>query len=211
MPGIAELALGAAPIAGGALLGAAAGSFKGPDVRAMIAKDMDLLERIPDDQPELKARLKASITERISDLVEGTERSRALREAAVSYSGNWRDIVVFICAVLFTIVWWNVSHSRSNWLVMFIAMIILSVVAAIYAGRGIARAIEQLHAQKRRRRNLSSGRCPTARGCARGRRRRRTPTPRCRRSGPGRGSCSPWRCVADRSRCGSRRRRARTR
>lgn len=141
MPGIAELALGAAPIAGGALLGAAAGSFKGPDVRAMIAKDMDLLERIPDDRPDLKARLEASINERIADLIEGAERSRKIREAAVSYSGNWRDIVVFICAVLFTIIWWNVSHSRSNWLVMFIAMIILSVVAAIYAGRGIARAV----------------------------------------------------------------------
>lgn len=141
MPGIAELALGAAPIAGGALLGAAAGSFKGPDVRAMIAKDMDLLERIPDDQPELKARLKASIDERINDLIEATEKSRALREAAVSYSGNWRDIVVFICAILFTIIWWNVSHSRTNWLIMFILMIIVSVVAAIYAGRGLARAI----------------------------------------------------------------------
>lgn len=141
MPGIAELALGAAPIAGGALLGAAAGSFKGPDIRAMIAKDMDLLERIPDEQSELRDRLKTSINERIADLIEGTERSRAIREAAASYTGNWRDIVVFICAVLFTIVWWNVSHSRSNWLVMFIAMIILSVVAAIYAGRGIARAV----------------------------------------------------------------------
>ena len=141
MPGFAELALGAAPIAGGALLGAAAGSFKGPDVRAMIAKDMDLLERIPDDQPELKARLKASIDDRIDDLIAATEKSRALREAAVSYGGNWRDIVVFICAILFTIIWWNVSHSRTNWLIMFIAMIILSVVAAIYAGRGIARAI----------------------------------------------------------------------
>jgi ABC-type antimicrobial peptide transport system permease subunit len=141
MPGIADLALGAAPIAGGALLGAAAGSFKGPDVRLVIAKDMDLLERIPDDQPELKARLKASIDERINDLIEATEKSRALREAAISYGGNWRDIVVFICAVLFTIIWWNVSHSRSNWLVMFIVMIILSVLAAIYAGRGIARAV----------------------------------------------------------------------
>ncbi len=141
MPGIAELALGAAPIAGGALVGAAAGGFKGPDVRAMIAKDLDLLDRIPDDQPELKARMKASITERISDLIEGTERTRAMREAAASYRGNWRDIVVFLCAILFTIVWWNVPHSRSNWMVMFIAMIILSVVAAIYAGRGIGRAV----------------------------------------------------------------------
>jgi hypothetical protein len=150
MPGIAELALGAAPIAGGALLGAAAGSFKGPDVRAMISKDMDLLERIPDDQPELKARLRASIDERIVGLVQATEKSRAIREAAVSYRGNWRDIVVFICAVLFTIIWWNVNHSRSNWLVMFIVMIILSVVAAIYAGRGLARAISNfLHRDDR--------------------------------------------------------------
>jgi hypothetical protein len=141
MPGIAELALGAAPIAGGALVGAAAGGFKGPDVRGMIAKDLDLLDRIPDDQPELKARLKASITERISDLIEGTERTRAMREAAASYRGNWRDVVVFVCAILFTIVWWNVPHSRSNWLVMFIAMVILSVIVAIYAGRGVARAV----------------------------------------------------------------------
>src|SRR6476646_9036541 len=141
MPGIAALALGAAPIAGGALLGAAAGSFKGPDVRAMIAKDMDLLERIPDDQPELKARLKASIDDRIADLIAATEKSRAIREAAVSYSGNWRDIVVFICAVLFTIIWWNVSHSRANWLLLFIVMIVLSIVAGIYAGRGLVRAI----------------------------------------------------------------------
>ena len=127
MPGIAELALGAAPIAGGALLGAAAGSFKGPDVRAMIAKDMDLLERIPDDQPELKARLKASIDERINDLIEGDGAHARNPRGRSVLQGNWRDIVVFLCAILFTIVWWNVSHSRRNWLVMFIAMIILSV------------------------------------------------------------------------------------
>jgi len=139
--GIAELALGAAPIAGGALLGVAAGNMKAPDVRGLILKDMDLLERIPDDQPELKARLKASIDQRIDDLISANERSRELRAAALSYSGNWRDIVVFICAVLFTIIWWNVSHSRSNWLLLFIVMIVLSIVAGIYAGRGIVRAI----------------------------------------------------------------------
>lgn len=150
MPGIAELALGAAPIAGGALLGAAAGSFKGPDIRAMIAKDMDLLERIPDDRPELKARLKASIDERINDLILATEKSRELRQLAASYEGNWRDIVVFICAILFTVVWWNVSHSRSNWLVMFIVMIVLSVVAGVYAARGILRGLSRfLHKKDR--------------------------------------------------------------
>jgi ABC-type antimicrobial peptide transport system permease subunit len=150
MPGIAELALGAAPIAGGALLGVAAGNLKAPDIRGMILKDMDLLERIPDDQPELKARLKASIDQRIDDLVRTTERSREIRLAALSYSGNWRDIVVFICAILFTIVWWNVSHSRSNWLVMFIVMIVVSVVAGVYAARGILRGVNRfLHKKDR--------------------------------------------------------------
>jgi hypothetical protein len=141
MPGIAELALGAAPIAGGALLGVAAGNLKPPDIRGNIAKDMDLLARIPDDQPELKARLKDSIDRRIDALIKADERSREIRIAAMSYRGNWRDIVVFVCALLFTIVWWNVSHSRANWMVMFIVMIIASVVAGIYAGRGLVRAV----------------------------------------------------------------------
>jgi hypothetical protein len=141
MPGIAELALGAAPIAGGALLGVAAGNLKPPDIRGNIAKDMDLLARIPDDQPELRARLKDSIDRRIDSLIQADERSREIRIAAMSYRGNWRDIVVFVCAVLFTIVWWNVSHSRANWLVMFIVMIIASVVAGTYAGRGLLRAV----------------------------------------------------------------------
>jgi hypothetical protein len=143
MPGIAELALGAAPIAGGALLGVAAGNLKPPDVRGNIAKDMDLLARIPENQPELRARLQDSIDRRIDALIRADERSREIRLAALSYSGNWRDIVVFICAVLFTIVWWNVSHARANWLVMFIVMIIVSVVAGIYAGRGLLRAVNR--------------------------------------------------------------------
>jgi ABC-type antimicrobial peptide transport system permease subunit len=152
MPGIAELALGAAPIAGGALLGVVAGNLRGPDVRGMIVKDMDLLERIPDDQPKLKARLKASIDQRIDDLITASEKSRELREAAMSYRGNWRDIVAFICAVLFTVVWWNVSHSRSNWLVMFIVMIVVSIIAGIYAGRGLLRALTAtMHRRDRER------------------------------------------------------------
>lgn len=142
MPGIAELALGAAPIAGGAMLGVIAGNLRPPDVRGMIAKDMDLLERLPDDEVELKDRLRASINQRISDLVTAGERSREIRLAATSYQGNWRDVVVFICAVLFTIVWWNIDHDRTNWLPMFVIMIAVSVVAAIYAGRGVLRALQ---------------------------------------------------------------------
>jgi hypothetical protein len=143
MPGIAELALGAAPIAGGAMLGVIAGNLKPPDVRGLIAKDLDLLDRLPPEDVDRRARLQASVDRRIDDLIAAGERSRELREAAMSYRGNWRDIVVFICALLFTYIWWNVSHSRANWLVMFIAMIVLSVAAGIYAGRGVLRALNR--------------------------------------------------------------------
>ncbi|OLO99880.1 hypothetical protein BVU76_23670 [Mycolicibacterium porcinum] len=141
MPGIADLALGAAPIAGGALLGAAAGNLKPPDVRGLIAKDMDLLAKLPPEQTERRARFQASIDRRIDELIEAGDRTREIREAALSYRGNWRDILVFVCALLFTFIWWNVSHSRPNWTLTFVVMIIVSVAAAIYAGRGIARAI----------------------------------------------------------------------
>jgi hypothetical protein len=141
MPGIAELALAGAPIAGGALLGIAAGNLRPPDVRAMIKQDIELLELIPADQVERRAELQRVIDIRIDDLIAGVDKGQSLREMALSYRGNWRDIVVFVCAVLFTIVWWNVSHSRSNWLVMFIVMIVVSVAAAVYAGRGIVRAL----------------------------------------------------------------------
>ena len=144
MPGIADVALGAAPILGGALLGVAAGQLKGPDFRGGIKADLDLLERLPEDQAERRAALQQTIDQRIDDLVSANKRTRQLRAAASSYQGNWRDIVLFICAVLFTVVWWNVNHHRSNWLVMFIAMIIVSIVAALYAFRGIRRSMIHL-------------------------------------------------------------------
>jgi ABC-type antimicrobial peptide transport system permease subunit len=141
MPGIADIALAGAPIAGGALLGIAAGNMRGPDVRALIKQDMELLAMLPADQVERRAELQRVIDIRIDDIIAGVDKSRSLLEVAQSYRGNWRDIVVFICAILFTIIWWNVSHSRTNWLVMFIVMIVVSVAAAVYASRGILGAI----------------------------------------------------------------------
>src|SRR5687768_7875524 len=104
MPGIAELALGAAPIAGGALLGLAAGAFKGPDIRGAIEADMALLEKLPPEQVERRAALQRSTDLRIDDIVAAVDKNRQIREMAASYTGNWRDIVVFICTVLFAIV-----------------------------------------------------------------------------------------------------------
>jgi hypothetical protein len=142
--GIADLALGAAPIAGGALMGLAAGSLKGPDFRGMIQTDLDLLDKIPPEDAELRAEFKASIDRRIKDLIASTEKSRELMDVAASYKGNWRDIVVFICAVLFTIVWWNVPHSRTNWLPTFVFLILLSAVVLFYVSRGAVQAVRTI-------------------------------------------------------------------
>ena len=144
MPGIAELALGAAPIAGGALLGVAAGNLKGPDIRGQIKQDFDLLERIPPEDTERRANVQRSINQRIDALVTAGDRTRELREAALSYKGNWRDIVLFVCTMLFTLIWWHVSHSRTNWLMIFILMIVLSVISGVYALRGAFRALRRL-------------------------------------------------------------------
>lgn len=63
MAGIADLALGAAPIAGGALLGSLAGMFKGPDFRAIIKSDVELLKSLPEDSVEVRKELKRTIDE----------------------------------------------------------------------------------------------------------------------------------------------------
>lgn len=81
MPGIAEIALGAAPIAGGALLGAVAGNLKAPDVRAVIKADLDMLDRIPEDQVQRRAAMSQMIGARIDDLITADQRGRELRQA----------------------------------------------------------------------------------------------------------------------------------
>jgi hypothetical protein len=141
MAGLAGFALGTAPVAGGALLAVAAGQFKGPDFRALIKQDQDLLERIPVEETARRAELRRTINMRIDDLITATDRSRALREAASRYRGNWRDIVLFLCVVLFAVIWWNVPHSRTNWLPTFIVLILLAMVTAAYATRGLIRSL----------------------------------------------------------------------
>ena len=141
MAGIADMALGAAPIAGGALLGTLAGSIKGPDFRSIIKTDIELLDSLPEDSVVQRRELKRTIDERVMELIANIDQNRELRLTAKSYKGNWRDIVVFVCALLFTLVWWNVPHSRSNWTLTFVILVILSVIIGIYAARGIIRVL----------------------------------------------------------------------
>jgi uncharacterized membrane protein YcjF (UPF0283 family) len=148
--GLGQIALNSAPVFGGAMLAIAAGQFKGPNYRGLIKEDMDLLDRLPPEATERRAELQRTIEARIDDLVDAADRGRALRRAAASYQGNWRDIVLLLCALLFTIIWWEVDHSRSNWLPMFILLILLLVVAAVYTLRSMLRSAFALMRWRRR-------------------------------------------------------------
>jgi hypothetical protein len=140
MTGLAQIALNSAPVFGGAMLAVAAGQFRGPDYRGLIKQDMDLLDRLPPEAGNRRAELQRTIDARIDDLIDTADRSRALRKTALSYRGNWRDVVLLVCVVLFTVIWWEVDHSRGNWLPMFVLLIILTIVTAAYAFRGVLRA-----------------------------------------------------------------------
>jgi hypothetical protein len=137
---MAAMAMGAAPVLGGALVGAAVGQFRGPDMRAGIKQDLELLEQMPGTEAARREALRRSINDRIDELIVAEDKARQLRAKATSYQGSWRDIVLFACTVLFSIVWWSVDHGRDSWLPVFITTIAASVVAGGYAVRGMRRS-----------------------------------------------------------------------
>lgn len=144
MAGIADIALGAAPIAGGAMLGTLVGAVKGPDIRTALKSDIELLKSLPEESVALRAELQRTVDMRVYELVALLDRNYELRQTAGSYKGNWRDVVLLLCALLFTLVWWNVPHSRTNWLITFIVLVIVSVVIGLYAARGIIAALRRV-------------------------------------------------------------------
>jgi len=99
------------------------------------------MPELPEVEVARREALRRSINERIDELVAANDKARRLRAAASSYEGNWRDIVLFLCTVLFSIVWWSVDHDRDSWLPVFITTIAASVVAAGYAFRGVRRVV----------------------------------------------------------------------
>jgi hypothetical protein len=151
MPGLAGLAMGAAPVVGGALLGAAVGQLRGPDLREGIKQDLELLEQMPEMEAARREALRRSIDDRIDELIVAEDKARQLRAAASSYEGSWRDIVLFLCTVLFSIVWWSVDHDRDSWLPVFITTVVASVVAGGYAVRGLRRSARRMRRRADRR------------------------------------------------------------
>jgi hypothetical protein len=145
MVGLGALAVGAAPLAGGLLLGGMAGKSKPnvPDLRAVIKSELELLERIPEDQVARRAALERMIGEHIDALLVAQEKSREFQSKTRYFTerGNWRDIVLFASTVLFVVILLYADHHRPVWLPLLIATIVLSVVTAIYVLRGFLRSV----------------------------------------------------------------------
>jgi hypothetical protein len=154
MPGMAAMAMGAAPVLGGALLGATVGQLRGPDMREGIKQDLELLAQMPEIEASRREALQRSIDDRIDELIVANDKARQLRATVSSYEGNWRDIVLLLCTVLFSIVWWSVDHDRTSWLPVFITTIVASVVAAGYAVRGLRRNMRRMRRRVGRRQQL---------------------------------------------------------
>jgi hypothetical protein len=144
MGGVADLALGLAPVAAGIGLGAMVGYVKGPDIRKALKQDLELLDQLPLEQAQRRAELQRTIDTRIDDLIATVDRYRLLRKAAVSYRGDVRDFMLFFCAVLFTGVWWGVDHHKTSWLPMFVVLIVVSVLTAWYAFRSVRSSVARL-------------------------------------------------------------------
>lgn len=144
--------MGTAPVAGGMLLALAAGRFAGGggDQRAQIKQDLEIIERLPPELADRRATIVAIVGERLDYLIDASEKSRELLRTARSYRGNWRDVVLVGCVVLFGLIWWQVDHSKPNWLPTFIVLILLGVLTTMYAVRGVVRGVRTAAAARSR-------------------------------------------------------------
>ena len=142
MSGLGALALGAAPLAGGVLLGGMAGksSPNVPDLRAVINSELELLQRIPEDEVARRAALKRMIGEHIDALLVAQKKSREFQRKISYFTENWRDIVLFVTTLLFAVIIWHGDHHRPVWLPLLIATIVMSMVTGIEVLRGFLTA-----------------------------------------------------------------------
>ena len=143
MVGVGALVTGAAPLAGGVLLGGMAGKSgpSVPDLRAVIISDLELLQRIPEAEVARRAALKRMIGEHVDALLVAQEKSREFKRKTRYFTEHWRDIVLFVTTLLFVVVIWYADHHRPVWLPLLIATIVMSVVTAISVVRGFLRSI----------------------------------------------------------------------
>jgi hypothetical protein len=143
MVGVGAIVTGVAPLAGGLLLGGMAGKSgpSGADLRAVIISELDLLQRIPEDEVARRAAFKRVIAEHIEALLVAQEKSREFKRKKKYFIEHWRDIVVFVTTLLFVVIIWHADHQRPVWLPLLIATIVMSVVTAVSVVGGFLRSV----------------------------------------------------------------------
>ena len=143
MVGVGALVTGVAPLAGGVLLGGMAGKSgpSGADLRAVIISELQVLERIPDDEVARRAAFKRMIGEHVEALLVAQEKSREFKSRTRYFTEHWRDIVVLVTTLLFVVIIWHADHHRPLWLPLLIATIVMSVVTAIPVVRGFLSSV----------------------------------------------------------------------
>ena len=87
---------------------------------------LDLLERIPEEQVTHRAALEQLIAQHVDDLVAAIEKGRQRQQRIGYFTENWRDLVLFLTTVLFTVVTWHADHHRPVWLPLFIAATLIT-------------------------------------------------------------------------------------
>jgi len=106
MVGVGALVTGVAPLAGGVLLGGMAGKSgpSGADLRAVIISELQVLERIPDDEVARRAAFKRMIGDHVEALLVAQEKSREFKSRTRYFTEHWRDIVVLVTTLLFVVI-----------------------------------------------------------------------------------------------------------
>ena len=145
MTGLGALAVGAAPLAGGLLLGGMAGkgSSSIPDLRAVITSELELLQQLPETEVTRRAALKQMIEEHVDDLLVSQEKSREFQRKTRYFTeeGHWRDIVLLVTILLFAVIAWHADHHRPVWLPLFIATLVVAVITVIALVHGFLTSI----------------------------------------------------------------------
>jgi hypothetical protein len=143
MVGVGALVTGVAPPAGGVLLGGMAGKSgpSGPDLRAVILSELDLLQRIPENEVARRVAFERMIGEHVEAFLVPQEKRREFKRKTRYFTEHWRDVVVLVTTVLFIVIIWHADHHRAVWLPLLIATIVMSVVTAIPVVRGIVSTV----------------------------------------------------------------------
>src|SRR5512139_1579171 len=116
----ATVAVHAAPLLGGVLFGMSTRKSKPnvPDLRSVVRQELELLEKVPEDQVARRAAVQRAVEYHLDELVAATERSLVLRRRTRSFleAGKWRDLALFLSAVFFAVILWDADHQRPHWL-----------------------------------------------------------------------------------------------